>query len=156
MNVEFINPFLESTIKVIETMAFTKVTPGKPSIKQGNKSWGCVSGIIGLASEQLTGNLILSFDKPSILGIVGGMLGEELSGITPDVVDAVGEITNMISGGAKATLSEKGHKFDMATPIMLVGKDVEITQLSKGPVITIPFRTDKGEFVVEVTLHPTK
>ena len=156
MNVEFINPFLESTIKVIETMAFTKVTAGKPTVKQGNKSWGEVSGIIGLASESLSGNLILSFDKASILGIVGGMLGEEITGITPDVVDAVGELTNMISGGAKAMLSQKGHKFEMASPIMLVGKNVEISQLSKGPVVSIPFKTDKGEFVAEATLHATK
>lgn len=156
MQVEFINPFLVSTVKVIETMASTKVTAGKPAIKQGNKSWGDVSGIIGLASDQLSGNLILSFDRPSILGIVSGMLGEEMKEITPDVVDAVGEITNMISGGAKAMLSEQGQKFEMASPIMLVGKNIEITQLSKGPVITIPFKTDKGEFVAEATLHPTK
>ncbi|NLF25771.1 MAG: chemotaxis protein CheX [Deltaproteobacteria bacterium] len=156
MNVEFINPFLESTINVIETMAFTKATPGKPTMKKGNKSWGPLSGIIGLASSELSGNLILSFDKPAILGIVSSMLGEEISEISPDVIDAVGELTNMVSGGAKAILSQKGHKFDMATPIMLVGKDVEITQLSKASVISIPFKTDKGEFVVEVTLHPVK
>ena len=153
MNVEFINPFLESTAKVIETMAFTKVTPGKPGVKQGNKTWGVVSGIIGLAGEKATGNLILSFDEPSILGIVSSMLGEEFSSISPDVVDAVGEITNMVSGSAKAMLNEKGFVFDMATPLMIVGQDMELSQLSKEPVIAVPFRTEKGKFVVEAMLR---
>ena len=154
MNVEFINPFLESTVKVIETMAATKVTVGTPTLKQGNKAWGLVSGVIGMASQNLAGCLIISFDQGSILGIVGGMLGEEMSAVTPDVVDAVGELTNMICGGAKAVLAQQGHKFDMATPVMLVGQEVEISQLSKAPVITIPFKTDRGEFVVEASMHP--
>jgi chemotaxis protein CheX len=107
-----------------------------------------------MASQDLAGNLIISFDKESISGIVSGMLGEEVSGITPDVVDAVGELTNMICGGAKAILGERGYKFDMATPVMLVGENLELCQFSKSPVITIPFKVDCGEFVVEANLYP--
>ncbi len=30
MDVQYINPFLNATVKVLETMAFLKVSPGKP------------------------------------------------------------------------------------------------------------------------------
>lgn len=149
MKVEYINPFLSATINVIETMAMTKVTPGKPGLKQGNKSWGSVTGVIGLASAGLKGNAMVSFEEKAIVSIVGRMLGEEFHSVTKDVVDAVGEITNMIVGNAKREFSEKGYLFDMAIPIMLVGKDIEISQLTKGPTLSVPFSTDVGTFVVE-------
>lgn len=152
MNVEYINPFLKSVKNVVETMAFTKVAVGTPGLKQGNLSWGVVSGIIGLASGKMKGNMVLSFDEAAILGIVSAMLGETFPEINKDVVDAVGELTNMISGGAKAELSTMGFVFDMAIPVVITGKQVEITQLSKGPTLSVPFETDKGKFVLEANL----
>ena len=152
MKVEYINPFLNATRNVIETMASTKVVNEKPTLKQGNLSWGVISGIIGMASKNLQGHMVISFDEASILGIVSAMLGEEFKKIDQDVIDAVGEITNMICGGAKKELSEKGYMFDLAIPLIVIGKDMEIAQLSKGPVLSIPFSTDKGKFVVDANL----
>jgi chemotaxis protein CheX len=156
MKAEHINPFLLATTEVMEKMAFTKVTARPAHLKHGNKSWGDVSGIIGLASDTWKGNMVLSFDEPSILRIVSKMLQEEFTTIDRDVIDAVGELTNMISGKAKSLLSELGLKFDMASPIMITGKDIEISQLKGGPVITIPFSTAAGNFVVEANLIKVK
>ena len=152
MSADYINPFLNATANVISTMASTPATAGKPGLKKDTASFGVVTGVIGMASDNLTGNMVISFEEPSILGIVSKMLGEEFKAINKDVVDAVGEITNMICGGAKKELSEKGFKFDMAIPVIVEGRNVTITQLSKGPVISIPFKTDCGEFVVETNL----
>ncbi|HQH27233.1 MAG TPA: chemotaxis protein CheX [Oligoflexia bacterium] len=152
MNVEYINPFVDATTNVIETMAATRLTPGKPGAKIGTRTWGAVTGIIGMAGPKVVGNLLISFDQASIVAIVNRMLMENYTYISEQVVDAVGEITNMVSGGAKAKLSDKGFAFEMATPLVMVGKDVEITQLTKAPVISLPFRTPEGKFVVEVTL----
>lgn len=152
MKAEFINPFLESTKKVIETMAFTEVEPGQPAVKTDNLTWGTVTGIIGLASEKLTGTMLVSFEADSILAIVSNMLGEEFKEVNEEVVDAVGEITNMISGQAKKIFSEQGYSFDMAVPVMVKGENVEITQLSGTPGLRIPFSTASGHFVVEAVL----
>lgn len=152
MDAELINPFLNATKSVIETMAFTPITVGKPSLKTTNQTWGVISGIIGMASEKLQGSMVLSFDEKSVLEIVSKMLCENYTSLTHDVVDAVGEITNMICGNAKRDLSEKGFLFDMAIPVVILGKDMEVTQLAKGPVLCVPFSTEKGKFVVEATL----
>lgn len=152
MDAALINPFINSTLNVIKTMAFTDVKPGAPYIKTGNKTYGVVTGIIGLASEKYSGNMILSFDEGAILGIVSGMLGETFTEVNQDVVDAVGELTNMISGGAKAVLSQEGYVFNMATPAMIVGKDIEISQLTSSPIVAVPFTTSSGSFVVEAGL----
>ena len=154
MNVELVNPFIHATLEVLGTMAQTQPKPEKPQIKGDNKTWGDVTGVIGMAGEELSGNLVISFDQPSILGIVSRMLMEQFSSLSPEVVDAVGEITNMISGGAKRGLSEKGFKFSMATPIMLTGKNVEIKQYSNAAILQVPFVTPEGRFVIEANLAP--
>ena len=155
MKAELINPFLNAAKNVLETMAQIKVTPQKPHLKKGTSSYGEVTGIIGMSADDIAGVMILSFSEKCILQVVAKMLMEDPKAkIDDEVVDAVGELTNMICGGAKAQLSKLEHKFDLATPSMAVGKDVEITCYSKAPTIVIPFETEEGPFVVEANLSP--
>lgn len=135
------------------TMAATQCYHGNPRLKIGNTSWGQISGIIELKSDKLRGAMVISFDESSILAITARILGEEPQEINQTVVDAVGEITNMISGGAKRELSELGYNFDLTIPAVVIGRDVEMSQLS-GSCITLPFKTDVGEFVVEANIVP--
>lgn len=153
MDVKLINPFLIATKNVIETMASVQVKAGQPGIKSDNRTRGDVSGLIGMAGEQISGNMLLSFDKGSILGIVSNMLGETFDSLNDEVADAVGELTNMISGNAKIELNKAGYEFEMSLPVTIVGKDVEISQMSKAPILTIPFETEHGKFFVEAFLE---
>ena len=153
MKAEYINPFLNSTKNVLETMCQTPVKAQKPELKKGNKSYGEVTGIIGMASENVKGCMVVSFTEKCILNVVANMLMESpKDAIDDEIVDAVGELTNMICGGAKAQLAKLDHKFDLATPTMVQGKGVEISYLSDAPTLVIPFSTEYGEFVIEANL----
>ena len=44
MNVEFVNPFINGLLNVMETMAQTTLKPGKPKRKQSDVAQGDVSG----------------------------------------------------------------------------------------------------------------
>jgi chemotaxis protein CheX len=150
MNIEFINPFLESIVKVLATMANTTATPEKPFLKTTKRANGDVSGIIGLAGEKAKGSLAITFTEPCILHIASQMIGEEVKNVDNSVADCVGEITNMVTGGAKKILSEKGYTFDMAIPSTIIGKNHSIAHKTVGPIICIPFKTASGSFFVEV------
>ncbi len=150
MNVEFINPFLSSILNVLSTMAMLEAKPGKPDIKKSNVACGDVTGLIGMAGKQAKGTLAITFTEPVILDITKRMLGEEETNINDTVTDMVGEITNMVSGGAKKILSEKGYRFDMAIPSVITGKDHVISHKSKSPIIIVPFHTKAGEFFIEI------
>lgn len=152
MNADLINPFISSTINVLTTMCQTTPKPGKPALKVNNLTWGVVTGLIGMAGDEVTGNLMVSFDERSILELVSKLLSDSFTTVNQDVIDAVGEITNMICGGTKQELNQKGYKIQMATPLVLAGKDLAITQLGENPTITVPFKIDAGEFVVEASL----
>ena len=151
MNVEFINPFLSSLMNVLETMAMTKLKPGKPSIKKEQVSKGDVSGIIGMAGPQTKGSLYVTFDEALALTIMERMLGERPESVNEEVTDMVGEITNMVTGGAKVTLGDKGYDFDMATPIIVSGKNHTINHKCEGSTLIIPFSSDSGTAYIEVS-----
>lgn len=151
MNVEFINPFLSSFINVLSTMAQTQLKPGKPRIKTDEKACGDVSGLIGMVGPQTRGSFSITFDEQLALTIMERMLGERPDSINEEVTDMVGEITNMVTGGAKNLLGQKGFDFDMATPIVVSGKDHTITHKSQGKKILMPFTCDAGNANIEVS-----
>ena len=150
MNVEFINPFLSSLMNVLETMAQTKLKPGAPRLKKDEIARGDVSGLIGMVGPQTKGSLSITFEQELALTIMERMLGERPAVINEEVTDMVGEITNMVTGGAKNLLGDKGYEFDMATPMVVSGKGHTITHKAEGPKIIIPFSSDHGNAYIEV------
>ena len=155
MDVRFVNAFLEGTINVLKTMAFIEPRPGKPYLKQDNMAVGDISGIIGLTGSA-RGSLALSFSERCILRVVSNMLGEEITNLNPEIQDAVGEITNMISGAARKNLEAKGFNITAAIPTVVFGKGHSIIHVMGGPSIIIPFATDHGPFVVDVCISDAK
>jgi chemotaxis protein CheX len=155
MDVKFINAFLEGTISVLKTMAFIEPKAGAAYLKKDTSARGDISGIIGLTGA-VRGSLALSFAEPCILKIVSNMLGEEIAEINGDIKDAVGEITNMVSGVARKNLEAGGLTISAAIPTVVSGKNHSIVHVMGGPSIIIPFTTEFGPFVVDVCLGDSK
>jgi chemotaxis protein CheX len=151
MDVKFINPFLEGTVEVLKTMAFVNPIPGKPYLKKTNIAKGDVSGIIGITGT-IKGSLALSFSAGSILKIVSNMLGEEMKSIDGDIRDAVGEITNMVSGAARKRIETMGFSLSASIPTVVSGKEHSIMHVMGGPSVVIPFEMEGGSFVVDVCM----
>ena len=156
MDAEIIAPFINATINVLSTMAGMVPSPHEPRLKNETKSYGDVSGIIGLAGDGVRGAFAVSFSESCIVRVLSNMLGEKIQGLNEETEDAVGEITNMISGGAKAELSQKGFSFEMAIPSVVSGKGHSIENVTEHPVVVVPFDTEAGPFFVEVCLSKAK
>jgi chemotaxis protein CheX len=155
MDVKYINPFLNGTIEVLKKMAFIDASPGKPSIKKSETAMGDVSGIIGITGDAI-GSLALSFSESCICRIVSNMLGEEFKDVSRDIIDATGEITNMISGASRTRMEKMGLVLYAAIPTVVHGKDHTITHILRSPSIVIPFSTPAGSFVVDICIKTTE
>ncbi|NLN60002.1 MAG: hypothetical protein GX147_04715 [Deltaproteobacteria bacterium] len=155
MDVRFINPFLYGATEVLKTMAFTDAVSGKAFLKKGDVAHGDVSGIIGITGDAI-GSLAVSFHTDCICGIVTKMLGEDYTEPSQEVLDAVGELTNMISGVARTHMERNGLNVYAAIPSVVVGAGHTINHILKAPSIVIPFSTAQGDFVVDVCLKPTQ
>lgn len=152
MDAKLINPFINATSNVLETMAFVKCLAGKPYLKKDDVAKGDVTGIIGLTGEA-NGTISVTFEEGSILKIVSNMFGEEMTSLNHEIADAVGELTNMISGQARRELELMGKVFEAAIPSVVSGKGHTITHYTDGPKIAIPFSIDSGQFTIEVCLE---
>tara|TARA_B110000881_G_scaffold86232_1_gene75568 strand:+ start:536 stop:1000 length:465 start_codon:yes stop_codon:yes gene_type:complete len=149
MNVEFINPFLSSMLNVMSTMARMELTPEKPRLKKDAIAMGDVSGLIGMVSEQTSGSLSITYEASLALATMKSMVGEAPDEVNEEITDLVGEITNMVTGGAKRLLSEKGFEFNMATPVVVSGENHTIHHKAKGTVIIIPLNSPDGKAYIE-------
>ena len=147
VRVEFINPFIIAVSKTLETMAGCKVVREPPQVKREKSALFPVSGIIGL-SGSVVGTVVLTMSEALALKCASAMLMEEFKEFNADVFDAVGELTNVIAGNAKAQLEE--YKLSLSLPNVIYGKDAELRFPEKCQPISIPFQTDFGPMAIEI------
>ena len=145
--IEFINPFIIAVSKTLETMAGCKVVREPPQIKKEKSALHPVSGIIGL-SGSVVGTVVLTMSEALALKCASAMLMEEYTEFNTDVFDAVGELTNVIAGNAKAQLEE--YKLSLSLPNVIYGKEAELRFPERCQPISIPFQTDFGPMAIEV------
>ena len=146
--VEIARPFVKATVEILGTMAGITATAGAPYVKKTHVAKGDVSAIVGVTGDRV-GTIAVSFTKACAIALVKGMLGDDIQDILQDTQDAVGEVTNMVSGQARAGLTEMGLTLQGSTPTVIVGTSHSIRHISAGPVIAIPFTSAAGNFTVE-------
>jgi len=151
MKVEYINPFITSTVNVFSTMM--GVTPKKTDlfVKEAPEASYDVSAMIGL-SGNVTGVVTLSFPKDCALKVVSRFIGSEIKILDREVADGIGELVNIISGGAKSDLNKLGLGLSIALPNVVIGKSHQVWRTRDVPCICILFECDLGKFSIEVSL----
>jgi len=157
MKVEYIQPFILATRKVLRTMAFMDSKPKKPYLKDENDftAFGDISAVIDLTGE-CKGSIGVSFSEECVLKIAHQMLGEEFEEVNSEVSDMVGELINMISGDARRELVKLGFNFTAGIPVMAKGENHKIKHVVAERIIVIPFQTDSGEFCIETCFDSKK
>lgn len=150
--IEIAKPFVQATIHVLSTMAGLSPTAGKPYIKNSLVAQGDVSAIVGVTGFK-NGTISVTFTRTCAVALVKGMLGNDIQDILQDTKDAVGEITNMISGQARGGLAEMGMNFQGSTPTVIMGDNHTISHCAKGPVVAVPFSSEHGDFTLEFSFE---
>lgn len=153
MQAQFVNPFLKATLTTFQAMVGVPIAPGKPFVKVQPGLTNDVSGIIGL-SGGARGAIIISFPKGTALKVVSAFIGQNVDSIDADVMDAVGELANIITGAAKADLD--GMNVTISLPSVVVGTNHKVATPKDVPSIVIPFSSSHGDFSVEVCFTSAK
>ncbi|MCD8140125.1 MAG: chemotaxis protein CheX [Planctomycetaceae bacterium] len=152
VNVEFINPFIDATRNVFSSMCGVEVARKKIFVKDDYKMLGDISGVMGL-SGTASGTVVISMSSELARLVVGNMLGEPpVDELTQDVVDATGEIINMISGQAKASLVKTKYHFTISIPKVVTGPGHEIEHSPGTPNIVVVFEGAGHDFSLQVCL----
>lgn len=149
MKVEYINPFINSTIETFKTMLRVELKPGKPQLKRDPNLTYDVSGVIGLTGDAI-GNIIISFPTVVALRAVSKFMNLKIKTMGPEIVDAIGELANIIAGNAKQYLADMN--LSISLPTVVVGKNHKINIPKDAMSICVPFSSEIGNITIEVNL----
>ncbi len=154
MDTEFINPVLRSMVNTFSMMAQFEPRPGKPYVKSQVAALGDISGVISMSGPSVNGSMSISFEKSTILELTQRILQAKATEIDEMVADLAGELTNIVTGGAKSELDDLGYEIDMSTPKIFLGKDHVFKHNSQAPIIVLPFQSEIGCIFVELCFDP--
>jgi chemotaxis protein CheX len=149
LKAEYINPFVTSAVEVFSTMLECRLTRGELSLNPHFQPKHDISGVIGL-SGKASGTVVVSVDRNVAISATECMLGQRPASINSDVIDAVGELTNMIAGRAKAGLQHL--HMTLALPTVITGQNHVIRFGSAAQTLCIPYTCKWGAISVEVGL----
>ena len=153
MQVKFINPVIKSTLVVFSSMAHIEPQVGTPKLKDNSQTvqGKNITGLMDMVGAKGKASIALTFSESAILLIANKMMppDSQASSIDGMVIDLVGELANMVLGGAKSELECQGYHFKLSLPTIILGTDYLIAHKTNAPIIKLPFTMPVGEFFIE-------
>jgi chemotaxis protein CheX len=153
MDVRYINPFMRAIRNVFQTMLKLDVSMQKPHVKNEAKASADVSGVIGFSGDA-TGCVVLSFPRDVACKVASTFAGTPIDLESPDMIDAIGELANMVAGNAKKDF--EGVRICISLPSVVIGHDHIVSQSRMVPRLVLPCQSPLGDFYVEVAMKVDK
>jgi chemotaxis protein CheX len=111
------------------------------------KETGSITGMIGVHGK-VSGFVSVNLAERFAVRAVEGLLQEEFGKLTSQVVDGAGEITNIIVGGIKSSLSKTEWGFSHITvPSVIVGHNFTIAYARGLEYLTVTFEHDDADAI---------
>jgi chemotaxis protein CheX len=136
----YVESFVEVTINTFKEFIGIDVSPKQPFFHDPEKDfeWD-ISSVIGL-SGVVKGAVIISMKTELSVKLTQLLTGDVHTEIDADVVDAIGEINNIISGNIKPKIPN-GEKIVISIPTIIKGKEHSIAWPSKQTrILCIPHK----------------
>jgi len=147
-----VNPCIEATVNAYKTMlGIVPFREGELKIKKGIFPVSECMGVIGLTGT-VRGAMLIGMKEELACKTVSLFLGQNMNSVNEDVLDGIGEITNIIAGSAAAKLSD--FKIGLGLPTVLLGKEYKMFSDINSPWIVIPMKTNEiGKFQIAITME---
>ncbi|MCL2231652.1 MAG: chemotaxis protein CheX [Treponema sp.] len=152
----YVEAFVEVTVNTFKEFVGVDITPKHPHFLDVEKGfeWD-ISAVIGL-SGMVKGAIIISMKSEMAIRLTDLLTGSTHTEIDVDVVDAIGEINNIIAGNIKPKVPN-GEKIVISLPTIFKGKEHSIAWPSRqARVLCIPhkaFEDDIFHLMVAVELE---
>ena len=162
MNVElqnYVEPFVDVTVNTFKEFVGIDIIPRHPHFLDPDKAFGWdISAVIGL-SGVVKGAIIISMKSELAMKLTDILTDMEHKELDADVIDAIGEINNIIAGNIKPKVPN-GDKIVISIPTIIKGKEHTIAWPSKQTrILCIPhkaFDNDIFHLMVAIELESGK
>ena len=154
---QYIEPFIKVCKNVFTEFVNLNLEAKLPYFmeKDAVTEWD-ISAIIGLTGEA-RGAVVISMKDELAIKLTAILTGKSQNVLYADVVDAVGEIINIIAGNVKQEL-EEAFRLVISLPTIVKGKEHSINwPEGQARVICIPFSlSETDNFTLSVALESSK
>lgn len=150
MRFDFIEPFVRSTIGVLDKVVRCDVTQGTISLVNDTAIAGDISIIIHLENYPRSG-IIVSLDNATALNICRTLNSEPCDTLSPFSRDTLAELANMIAGNAVSALNDLGFAFKVSPPLIASAACIA-QKVSGSEIMQVPLYTACGEIIVNAIL----
>ncbi len=152
-NESVLTPFILSIQEILSMMAVINVDLVETYLNTSPFHYGDVSGIMALAGEK-KGIIMISFYEELSNKIISSIMGLPVEEITEDEQhDGVGELINMIAGGAKARLGDSELHFLLSAPTVITGNQHRVIQQKDIPCVVMVFAIEEEFFAVQLCMN---
>ncbi|NBG87904.1 chemotaxis protein CheX [Isachenkonia alkalipeptolytica] len=150
MKAEYLNPFIEATNRVFQTML--NLEPEKKELKMEEDliTSNDANVVLGVTGD-LQGTVIFGFPEEMTLKMVKEMSGMEMAEINSFVSSALGEVANIISGNAMTILHDENLSCDIVPPRIFIGEYKSFAVEEEQPLV-LTLSTAMGEFDLNLFL----
>jgi len=151
MNSEFIHPFVNAAVKVIEEVTSTVAKRGTISLKSSPIPTLEVASIIGILGEA-QGRMVIDLSIETACKLASSMNGQDITEYDDLTTSTINELANMIGGRAVSELVNKGHRLDITPPTLFNGKEMEVSNTALETVL-VPIETDFGTIMLNIAVR---
>jgi chemotaxis protein CheX len=153
IDARYVNPFIEAAINVVKQVAGVKVRRGHLSFKHEPEPSYNVSIIIGVYGF-LVGQVVYSMQQEVADKLVEKMLGS--AALEDDkllLIDALGELANMITGNATGSINQNtDDSLKITTPAIVTGEKLNVN-LVKKPTLVLGLVSSYGPIEISISLE---
>lgn len=126
LDVKHINPFLQSSVSVIEMTTQTKLAIGKPELSTmefNENTFILQVGVTGV----LKGQVLLCMSEANAKDMASRMMmGMPVNDLDEMASSALCELSNMIMGNTATLFASQGIAMDITPPISLFGMNLKL------------------------------
>lgn len=145
IDVRHINPFLQSSVSIVESVTQVKMTVGKPEktdFRLRETTYAIQVGVVG----EMKGQVILAMEDSNAKDIASRMMfGMPVTELDEMSSSALNELSNMIMGNTATIFSTLGILIDITPPLAVYGKDLQLKTDIEG--IKVPLMFDGKEYI---------
>ncbi len=121
-----VEDIISCTNEVFETMIPMDIKCNGSYYRKENMISSDVTSLVSFTGEH-SGIVAFFGSKDIAIKITSEMLGMEIAEIDQDVIDAMGELSNMIGGTLKNKVTETFGAMHLSVPIVIAGADMSIS-----------------------------
>lgn len=152
MDVNLINPFIDSFLNVMPQLGFKEVKRQGISVKgKSIKNLG-VMIILGIVGD-IKGSIIYSLEIESAKQIASVMMmGMPVTELDDMAQSALSELSNMLTANASTNFAENGTSINISTPTLMHGNDFE-AKMNSDKVLCVGILIDNIPVEVNIAFN---